>query len=327
MKDILLSHGYLLMDQIGAGGFATCYKVWDQKYQQTFVCKAYQAQEEMEKERVVSLMNQYSQEIEALCKMFQTYIMRIYNYFMEDNIFFLILEYCPNGSIQDYVKREGPLEGKKLMQYVYQAASALQYCHVKQFAHHDVKPANLLIDENLNIKLADFGMAQCGTNQCDKYGGTVAYLAPEVFQRQPYDPFKSDVWSFGATVFYMASGVIPFSANSPSEMKSLICNGCYILPRNISPEIRKLIKNTMIVRPEERWNMEQVLGFVKQFQETKISSHNSASGLLLIQPRNSTIMKNRLRRRNSTMSVSNINSAPVSLLSSSSKLMDLTFAE
>ncbi|EAX84301.1 CAMK family protein kinase [Trichomonas vaginalis G3] len=324
LKEILLRNGYVLLEQIGAGGFATCYKVFDQKYQQVFVCKVYKSQDEVEKDKVNTQMNQFSHEIDALCKIFQTYIMRIYNYFIEENMFFLILEYCPNGSIQDLIKHEGRIDHKRLLQYIYQAASALQYCHSKKFAHHDIKPANLLIDENFNIKLSDFGMAEIGATQCDKYGGTVAYLAPEVFLRQPYDPFKSDVWSFGATVYFMASGTVPFTGNNQTEMKQLICNGCYIMPRNVSPEIRTIIKNTLLLNPEERWDMTEIVAHLKCFQETKISSHNSTSVLLL--NRNSIVGSKRISRINSYRNSAKL-PEPQSISSSSvSRLLD-TFAE
>ncbi|EAY22542.1 CAMK family protein kinase [Trichomonas vaginalis G3] len=323
LKNILLQNEYVLMEQIGVGGFATCYNVWSQKYQTTFVCKVYKAQDNADKDKVGAQLNQFSHEIEALVKIFQTYIMRIYSYFMTNDMFFMILEYCPNGSIQDMIKHEGKIDGNKLNTYLYQAATALEYCHSKSFAHHDIKPANLLIDENFNIKLSDFGMAEPGTCHCEKYGGTLAFLAPEIFLRQPYDPFKADVWSFGATAFFMACGTAPFTGSNPTEMKQLICNGCYIMPNTIPPYIKKLIKNTMVLSPEARWSMTNVVDYLKGFLETKITPHNSMSGIYL-SSRNSTLGKNRVRRRNSIMVTGEIRSPLRS--STMSRLLD-TFAE
>ncbi|OHS95082.1 hypothetical protein TRFO_38728 [Tritrichomonas foetus] len=98
-------------------------------------------------------------EIRFLMNLAHTNIIRMYEHF-EDKLFcYIILEYCKNGSLNDYVKTFGPLKPPMLFEVAAQSLSALKYCHDRHLAHRDIKPANILLDSNMRAKLADFGVS------------------------------------------------------------------------------------------------------------------------------------------------------------------------
>lgn len=127
---------------------------------------------------------------------------------------YLVMPYCPAGSSENLIGRIKDSEG--LWKYICQVASGLAYLHehVPQIIHQDIKPANVLIDDNGNYAITDFGIsAEMGGMDAgseDESGGTFAYMAPERFAEGTPPMPESDIWAFGATIYEMISGDVPF---------------------------------------------------------------------------------------------------------------------
>ena len=130
-------------------------------------------------------------------------IIAIYDYFEVDNLAFFILEYCQNGSLHESMSH-GHLSHELIYDYWRQILLGIQYCHQKQVVHGDIKPANILIQTNQRIKVADFGLShfsRCGNSSI--LGGSWQYMSPEIIQRRDHDPYKSDVWALGIMFYEM----------------------------------------------------------------------------------------------------------------------------
>lgn len=276
IQAILSTHGYELLDGCGQGGFARCFKVRDPRYDQIFVCKLIEISDNMSNGRIESAQEQYYNEIEALKLIWHSNVIRFYNNFVHDNLLFVILEYCPNGSVTDLLNRPERINSQKLGQLALQLANAIEICHANYVAHHDIKPDNVLFDEYNYIRLADFGMATINEGISTKFAGSPCFMAPEVCNGNPYDPFAADVWSFGATLVLMATGMPSFNGMPSTKAQLLLQSGEISIPKDVRPEIIFIIKKTFVRDPENRWTISQVCNYLRSTISTSLQGFSKA---------------------------------------------------
>ena len=247
VEDVLEKHGYSFVRPIGRGGFASVFLVHSKKYSRDFAAKV---------TRMADKAAQFGvAEIENLKQLIHPNIICLYDYFMEGNELYLILEYCPSGSLSDHVSPGNPLSMPVFRSLATQILSALCACHDKGIAHRDLKPANVLIDTHGRPKLADFGLGVvCEKGNyvnCD--AGSLAFAPPEFFKEKSLDPFKADVWSVGVLFLTMATGRLPWRVRKPCDYIKEITH-CDIghaicdLPK----DVQQLISMAMTCDPRTR---------------------------------------------------------------------------
>jgi serine/threonine protein kinase len=141
-------------------------------------------------------------------------VIYLYDFVCTKQALYLFLEYCPGGSLGDVISKHGTFAGKQLYGICKEVLVGLCYTHSMRWAHLDIKPANIFIDKNGRAKLADFGISQMfeNTDGASLRAGTLAFAAPELFQRRVYDPFKADICSFALTSYFMTFGSFPYPA-------------------------------------------------------------------------------------------------------------------
>jgi eukaryotic-like serine/threonine-protein kinase len=136
---------------------------------------------------------------------------------------YIVMEYVPGGDLKELIDRRGRLSGAELSRLGAEVCSGLTHAHERGVIHRDIKPHNILLDENGHAKLTDFGIARAlDTSQATLTGaylGTALYSSPEQLQGQKVTP-KSDVYSLGATLYQAATGEAPFSGGTPIEVAS-----------------------------------------------------------------------------------------------------------
>jgi serine/threonine protein kinase len=129
------------------------------------------------------------------------------------------------------------------------------HCHAHGIAHHDIKPGNILLDENGRAKLADFGISIQTTHSgqmTKEFAGSLQYEAPEILNEKAHDPFKSDVWALGVLFAYMISGITPWRGDTLKKIKDCIFRGDYTLKKGYAPQVGEVIGKMIRVDPDER---------------------------------------------------------------------------
>ncbi|KAI8470540.1 MAG: kinase-like domain-containing protein [Monoraphidium minutum] len=130
----------------------------------------------------------------------------------------IVFEYMSHGSVYDWVRREGPLKLSQVLKVAVEVSRGMDYLHQRKIIHRDLKAANLLLDDNGTVKIADFGVARMieSNGHMTAETGTYRWMAPEVIEHKPYDE-KADVFSFGVVLWELLTCKIPYSDMTPLQ--------------------------------------------------------------------------------------------------------------
>ena len=195
-------------------------------------------------------------------------IVQFIDHFENSEYIFIVMEYLQHGHLRQYLtKKSFNITEKRIAQITHQVASALKYLEVYGIIHRDLKPDNILladIGSNFTVKLMDFGLGKIIGHQektVEGYG-TLCFVAPEIILRTPYNN-SVDIWSFGVTLYYIASHSYPFDSNTDNEIAKKICYTPVEFADNIwikkSKELKSLIKLCLEKDMKTRITLEGIL--------------------------------------------------------------------
>ena len=236
---------YELIEEIGRGGMATVYKAWQPSLSRTVALKVlppYFAHDE-------ELLLRFRHEARAVAKLRHPHIVQVFDFHQEDDWFYLAMEFIGGGSLQDRLGREGRLSRKAAIGIAAQVAEGLHHAHTKGFIHRDIKPSNILLSEDGEAVITDFGIVKAveGTRVTKSvYGGmgTSEYMSPEQSRGDAVSR-SSDLYSLGVVLYESLTGGPPFAGESPmAVMHSQI----YDEPappsqtnQNVTPELEDIV--------------------------------------------------------------------------------------
>uniref|UniRef100_A0A3B5PWU2 non-specific serine/threonine protein kinase n=1 Tax=Xiphophorus maculatus TaxID=8083 RepID=A0A3B5PWU2_XIPMA len=174
---------------------------------------------------------------------------------------YLVMEYASGGEVFDYLVAHGRMKEKEARAKFRQIVSAVQYCHQRRIVHRDLKAENLLLDADMNIKIADFGFSNEFTvgSKLDTFCGSPPYAAPELFQGKKYDGPEVDVWSLGVILYTLVSGSLPFDGQNLKELRERVLRGKYRIPFYMSTDCENLLKKLLVLNPVKRGSLEQIM--------------------------------------------------------------------
>nr|XP_043877549.1 serine/threonine-protein kinase MARK2 isoform X16 [Solea senegalensis] len=186
-------------------------------------------------------------------------IVKLFEVIETEKTLYLVMEYASGGEVFDYLVAHGRMKEKEARAKFRQIVSAVQYCHQKCIVHRDLKAENLLLDADMNIKIADFGFSNEFTlgNKLDTFCGSPPYAAPELFQGKKYDGPEVDVWSLGVILYTLVSGSLPFDGQNLKELRERVLRGKYRIPFYMSTDCENLLKKFLILNPLKRGSLEQ----------------------------------------------------------------------
>ncbi|XP_074839548.1 hormonally up-regulated neu tumor-associated kinase [Carettochelys insculpta] len=183
-----------------------------------------------------------------------------------ENSYYLVMELCPGGNLMHKIYEKKRLEEHEARKYIRQLILAVEHLHRAGVVHRDLKIENLLLDEDNNIKLIDFGLSNCAdimgysdpfSTQC----GSPAYAAPELLARKKYGP-KIDVWSIGVNMYAMLTGTLPFTVE-PFSLRALyqkmVDKEMNPFPTQLSTAAINFLQSLLEPDPAKRPNIQQAL--------------------------------------------------------------------
>ena len=261
-----LTEIYNVEKQLGEGGYGQVFLVRHKKMNLLRAMKMISVNSKNEEE-------QTDEEIELLKQLDHPNIVKLFEYFSDEDKYYLITEYCKGGDLFDLIKKKRKFSEMSAAYIMYQIFRALFYCHsTHHLMHRDIKPENIVVFKENNtgedlygVKLIDFGIAKIfnklDKNKEQKIKGSFNYIAPEVIKRN-YDE-KCDIWSCGVILYILVIGTYPFNGNDKNEILYNIEHGNYTFPewfiQNSSPQIKDLIQQCLKVNPSSRISAKQAL--------------------------------------------------------------------
>ncbi len=230
----LLKQRYRVVQRLGEGGNSTVYLCSDENVtgQQRAVKHLRQAKSQ-----------EFLREASLLAGLRHSNLPLIIDYFEEEDGLFLVMEYVEGVTLLDWVDSHGPPNEVQALKWGLVCAKTLEYLHSQSVLFRDLKPENILVEEGLELKLIDFGLAR-KTHEPSEGAGSVGYAAPEQWQNDQADTERADVYGLGATLFFLLTGHHPKPVYKAQVQQKL--------PSHLAPETEVLIKQLMEPVPGQR---------------------------------------------------------------------------
>jgi len=187
-------------------------------------------------------------------------IVKVYNVIEEADKVYIVMKYAKSGDLLEFVRTKKQLSEAEAREIFIQIFEALDYTHNQNVIHRDIKLENILVDENNEIMLADWGFADYWSlgKKIKCSWGSLFYAAPEVFLGTEYTGPEIDVWSLGVVLYAMTCGKLPFSGADNTEIANNIVEGAYKVPNFCSKTLCNLLTSMLRVEPLHRINMNEI---------------------------------------------------------------------
>jgi len=159
-------------------------------------------------------------------------IVKLYEVIDTPTELYLFMEYASSGEIFDYLVAHGRMKEKEARRIYRQIVLVIDYCHNLHVIHRDLKAENLLLDRNMNVKIADFGFSnQFSPGQrLNTWCGSPPYAAPELFQGKEYSGPEVDIWSLGVVLYVLVCGGLPFDGSTLAKLRARVLAGKFKVP-------------------------------------------------------------------------------------------------
>ncbi|XP_050663541.1 uncharacterized protein LOC126964466 isoform X2 [Leptidea sinapis] len=246
---------YELQRTIGTGNFAVV------KLATHIITKSKVAIKIIDKSRLdEDNLKKTFREIAIMKRLRHPHIVKLYQVMESTHTLYLVTEYAPNGEIFEHLVERGRMPESEAARAFAQMVAAVGYCHQNRVVHRDLKAENLLLDKDMNIKLADFGFSNEYTagSPLSTWCGSPPYAAPELFQGRHYDGPKADIWSLGVVLYVLVCGALPFDGSTLSELRTVVLGGKFRIPYFMSQDCEHLIRHMLVVEPDRRLTLRAV---------------------------------------------------------------------
>lgn len=286
--DPLLVDRYIILDVLGSGGMGVVFKALHKSMDRVVALKMLPTEMVNSEDKVT----RFQREMKATARLSHPNVVTVFDASESAGSHFLAMEYVPGPNLATYVKRNGTMSVAQAVRCITQAAAGLQHAHENGVVHRDVKPANLLLAPDGQIKVADMGLAaldaSSGLEQLASsltgglVLGTIAYISPEQATESDSTDARADIYSLGSTLHYLLTARPPFKEKTP--IKTLLAHRQKPIPRlqderdDVPPELDAVFQRMLAKRVDERF---QSMSEVVTALETVPVDSGSESSLIV----------------------------------------------
>ena len=255
---------YELSRVIGQGAFGACFLATNSSNGQEVAMKIVPKTKLQKK----AYLDKMKSEIAIQSKLDHPNIVSLYEDFQDEDNVYIAMSLCTNGTLGELREVRQRFTEPEIRFWGLQLAQALKYLHQEHLViHRDLKLGNLLLDEDLNLLVGDFGLSgQVDSPKAQRptFAGTANFMPPEIWQSKNgvRHSFEVDVWSFGVVLYLMATGRLPYQGQDQTATSNRILHDELRFPRSVdvSPQLESLIRACMKKDPTDRLSIDQVIG-------------------------------------------------------------------
>ncbi|MBY4797608.1 Stk1 family PASTA domain-containing Ser/Thr kinase [Collinsella sp. AGMB00827] len=240
----ILGGRYLLKDRIGAGGMASVYRAQDQVLDRTVAVKIMLPQYASD----ATFAARFKQEARAAAGLSSPYIVGVYDWGKDGDTYFIVMEYLHGTDLKSGIRSHGSLDPQKVAQIGAQICGALSVAHRHEIIHRDIKPQNIMVLPDGNIKVMDFGIARAKNShltQDNNVLGTAHYVSPEQTRGQELNA-TSDIYSLGVVMYECATGQVPFDGDDAISVALKQVNELPVPPSQINPRVDPTLERIIL---------------------------------------------------------------------------------
>jgi serine/threonine-protein kinase len=245
---------YKIIKKLGAGGMATVYLAEDQELGRRIAIKILNARHASDKQFV----ERFRREASSAAGLSHPNIVQIYDRGNAEGTYYIAMEVIEGRSLKELVLERGPSPIPVAINYARQILAALRFAHRNGVVHRDIKPHNVLVDEEGRVKVTDFGIARAGASEMTEVGsiiGTAQYLSPEQARGAPVDD-RSDLYSVGVLLYELLTGEAPYNGDTPVEIAMKHLSAIPAPPSakrpEIPPELDSVVLRALAKNPDDR---------------------------------------------------------------------------
>ena len=250
MTGTILGNRYELLQKIGEGGMAEVYKAKCHLLNRFVAVKVLKSQYSDD----IEFVNKFKQEASSAASLSHNNIVGIYDIGSENNINYIVMEYIDGKTLKQIINENGSLGFNASIDIAIQIAKALECAHNNNIIHRDVKPHNILVTRDGNIKVTDFGIAKATSSvtitNSDKIIGSAHYISPEQAKGRFVD-CKTDIYSLGIILYEMVTGKVPYDGESPVSVALKHVQEELVPPIKVNPNIPESL-NKLILKAVEK---------------------------------------------------------------------------